>query len=211
MIFEILFLVSDWICHVTPPQTSQHSGVNLGVLYEGGGSTIQEHRNPFEAIWDANWTLEPHPLLDPTLPIRFSKHMSSSLSFISVRFGLLVLSLDWCHVGDTTLCLFLASDPHQKALNPIYTSCPIRLLHFAGPPPTYTHHLRAASHTNQGPWPCNHKGLQLSSKGCTNCLRPSTPTRPARMCVRPTSWKWARCQARHINKHYPESTMCKST
>ena len=37
MIFEILFLVSDWICHVTPPQTSQHSGVNLGVLYEGGG------------------------------------------------------------------------------------------------------------------------------------------------------------------------------
>ena len=97
------------------------------------GSTIQAHRDQFEANWgklDA-WT---EVFSQPYLPKWFFKTRALLwASFLGWnRFCLLP---KWCHVGHTWLRLFLVLDSHIKAFCPNYISCLIWMLHLLTPPP----------------------------------------------------------------------------
>ena len=97
------------------------------------GSTNQEGRGQFEAIWGkfGPWT---RPSLGPYMRKWFSKTWASFLGLDRQCF-----SSKWCQIEDAPLCLFLVLDPHLKAFGPICTSPPIGLLHFVEPSPLDPH------------------------------------------------------------------------
>jgi hypothetical protein len=82
--------------------------------------------------FEANWILELDYTLVPSLILWFSKLGALLLDCFLVWTNWFSL---WnrCHVGLASICHFLVLNPHLKALGPIWSFPPIKLLEFISP------------------------------------------------------------------------------
>jgi hypothetical protein len=106
-------------------------------LDEGPGSNFLGNNLDW---FEANWILELECTLIPSRILGSPNQELSSYHCVLVWTNWFSLQ-NRCHVGLASICHFLALDPCLKALGPIQSFWPIRLLEFIGPW-ILDHHLK---------------------------------------------------------------------